>query len=174
MTFFKKIRGFTILELIVAIAVFSILTTLATGGFVRALKTERQISAYTAVNSNVGLFLEQIAREARTGSNFCINGNSCPSSSILSFLNASGENVTYCLESGAIKRSIGSGCSSGQNITGDNVSVENLRFILFGNQNGDGYPPRVTILVGATSRLASALSYKVNLQTTVSSRILGE
>ena len=59
------------MELLVAVALFSILMSIAAGGFVRALRSEREVSAMMAAESNVNLALEQMAREMRTGYLFC-------------------------------------------------------------------------------------------------------
>src|SRR3989338_10115485 len=130
MTFFLKNRGFTLIELIVALGLFSIIMVITTGGFVRFLKTERQASSFTFVNNNLGAAIEQMAKEIRTGKNFCANGQSCQSPDVLSFVNSKGVEVTYCLESGAVKRNEGQDCSSGQEITGSKVSVGYLNFIV--------------------------------------------
>jgi prepilin-type N-terminal cleavage/methylation domain-containing protein len=164
--------GFTLLELLVSLGIFSTILLVAVGGFVKALRTERQLSQFAAVNGNISLTLEQIAREIRTGVDFCTNGSICPSPDVLSFVNARGETVTYCLDDKAIKRIVGSGpCAAGQKITANNIDILNLEFVLLGNFARDGFPPRVTILVGAAPKDAS-VNYVVNLQTTVSSRVL--
>ncbi len=168
----KLRKGFTLVEIMVSLTIFSVLIVLATSSFVRALRTERQIAAFIAVNSNVGAFLEQIAREMRTGKDFCINGNNCSATSI-AFTNADGEKISYCLDDNSIKRSANSSCSSGQSMTGANVLVEYLSFVVSGNRDNDNLPPRITILVGATSNKQYAVSYEVNLQTTVSARLSG-
>lgn len=173
----RLVRGFTIIELLVALGVFSVIITVALGGFVSALRTERQASAFAGVNSNVSATLEGIMREARTGSNFCVNGINCASSSELSFINAKGETVTYCLvrvanDRGAVERTIGGSCGTGQRVTADNIDVRYFEFVLRGNQPDDGLPPRITVSIGARSSDATASSFMVNLQTTVSARML--
>ena len=157
----------------VSLGIFSVAMLLVVGGFIRSLRTERQSSAFTYVNNNMSIVIEQMAREIRTGFNFCINGNSCPSSSVLSFVNSSGNTITYCLENGAVNRIIGSNCIPGQEITSSKVSIDYLTFIISGNQDDDGYPPRVTVLIGAKPKDQSSSMYNVNFQTTVSSRIIG-
>lgn len=165
-------RGFTLLELLVSLGIFASILLIAVGGFVRALRTERQLSQFAAVNGNISLTLEQIAREIRTGMDFCTGGSICPSSDVLSFVNARGETVTYCLDESAIKRIVGSGpCAGGQKITANNIDISNLEFVLSGNSAGDGFPPRVTILLGAAP-IDASVDYVVNIQTTVSSRVL--
>lgn len=167
------LTGFTVIELIVALGIFSVVILLGVGGFVRALRAQRQVSAFSSTNSNMSLVLEQMAREIRTGANFCANGTICGSPSVLSFINAKGDTVTYCFDGEAVERFIGNGsCGSGQKLTAANVSVQYLTFIISGNQNNDGRPPLVTILTGASPKDASAASYTVRFETTVSSRVL--
>ncbi len=170
--FYKKDAGFTLVELIVALGLFSLLLLMTVGGFVRSLRTERQASAFTFVNNSLSIAIEQMGKEIRTGRNFCASGTSCQSSSVLSFLNAKGAVITYCIDSGTIKRNIGSDCPSGQKITGDDVNVQYLTLRMCDNQVNTGYPPRITILTGANSKKQTPSSYNINLQTTVSSRSL--
>ena len=89
-------RGFTLIELVVAIAVFAVIVSVAVGGFVGALRSQRQVSALISVNNNVSLALEEMAREIRTGRNFCDLAFPCPADgSGLTFFNAHGDLVTY-------------------------------------------------------------------------------
>ncbi len=69
-------KGFTIVELLVAIALFSILVTIGVGGFVNALHTQRQVAGLLAAESNASVTLEQMAREIRTGDLFCHDADS--------------------------------------------------------------------------------------------------
>lgn len=160
------------LETIVAAAVFSVIAAVTASGFVRGLRTQNQASAFAYVNDSLAVALEQMTREVRTGSNICFNTTSCSSNSRLSFVNSSGDTVTYCLINNAIERVVNSQCSSGNEITGKKVSINYLRFIIANNASGSGYPPRVTILVGAKPVGQSASIFNVNMQTTVSSRIM--
>ncbi|MBI4085367.1 MAG: prepilin-type N-terminal cleavage/methylation domain-containing protein [Candidatus Liptonbacteria bacterium] len=165
--------GFTLIEVMVALGVFSIAMLIVTGGFVRALKTERQASSFTYVNDNLSTIIEQITREIRTAKDICTGNTSCSSQNTISFVDAYGNDVTYCLQNAAIVRNSGLGCGSGQTITSSKVSISYLSFIISGNRDNDHRPPRVTILISGGPKDQSASSYKVNLQTTVSSRIIG-
>ncbi len=178
--FSKNRRGFTLLELMVAMGIFSVVMLIATDGFIVSLRTERQSANFSFINSNLSTVIEQMAKEIRTGRDFCTNGVSCASLSQLSFVNAYNETITYCLKNASIKKNIevdknniGADCSSGQEITGENVSVQYLNFRISGQENNDGFPPRVTIRIGANSKNKSASFYVVNFQTTVSSRVIG-
>lgn len=170
----REHQGFTLVELIVAVGLFSVIVSIAIGGFVRAFRTQRQVAGLIVANSNVSLALEQMAREIRTGRNFCrpdAQGNpTCPPSPSdrLVFVNSAAETVTYRLNGDVIERGVG---SIFENITGDNVNIRYLRFILFGHLRGDGWPPRITVSVGVSSKKGGSEAV-VSVQTTVSARLL--
>ncbi len=182
-----KKAGFTLVELLIAIGLFSTIVTIGVGGFARALRTQRQATALLAANSNISLSLEQMAREIRTGYDFCVNGSSTdcgapiPDTSnsfrTLVFNNAQKQMVTYCYAAtsgiGRIERGLGngSGCGNYQAITADNVNIRYLTFVLSGNMPTDSYPPRITILAGVSPRESALSSTTINIQTTVSSRV---
>jgi prepilin-type N-terminal cleavage/methylation domain-containing protein len=202
-------KGFTLIELLVTVGLFTIIITIAVGGFTDAIRTQRQVSSLIAAQSNVSLALEQMARQIRTGYLFCTipgaagvgNGPSvfgprpngadgdCQcvlSSSIpdplapggswtcaaLDFYDAEGNEIIYELSpDGELMEGVNSS-SSLQSITGDTVSVKYLNFEVFGQTEGDSWPPRVTISIGiAPSSTDPAVANDViNLQTTVSAR----
>lgn len=176
------------MELLIAIGLFAILVSIAAAGYINALRTDREVSALISAQSNAGLALEEIAREARTGYLFChtLVGNApancgvcttasspvgptwtCPA---LDFYNADSQEVTYATSSGEITRSVGGGAPDA--ITADNVDIKSLQFILQGQLEGDQWNPRITILMQvAPSSTDPALTNDVlNLQTTVSAR----
>jgi prepilin-type N-terminal cleavage/methylation domain-containing protein len=64
-------KGFTLIEMLVTVGLFTIIITIAIGGFLRAIATQREVSSLIAAQSNVSLTLEQMARQMRTGYLFC-------------------------------------------------------------------------------------------------------
>jgi prepilin-type N-terminal cleavage/methylation domain-containing protein len=168
--------GFTIVELLVSIGLFGVIVSIAMGGFVRALRTQRQIVALISANSNVSLAIEQISRELRTGYNFCTGSPACSQTS-LSFTNAKGESVVYVygtetnahgITYGAILRQVGVGIS--EQMTAENVDI---RYLNFTRLLSASYPERITINIGLspTSGTAANVSGNItNIQTTVSAR----
>ncbi len=156
----KQQQGFTIIELIVAIGLFIVVIGIASGTFVRALRTQRSVAELMAANDNASLTLEQMTREIRTGKGFSSTG------SRLSFVNYQDQPVEYALTGGAIER-------NGIPLTSRNVLVRYLSFVLGGEAPGDGKQTRVTIMVGIAAR-GRLESFVTRLQTTISSRILDE
>jgi prepilin-type N-terminal cleavage/methylation domain-containing protein len=179
--------GFTLVELLVSIALFAILVSIAAGGFVNALRTERQAAAMMAAQSNVSIAFEQMTRETRTGYLFCHDaGSSVPSAACnactidvithvwtcpntLEYYNANGEKVDYTLDvNGVINRAVNGGPA--QAITGDNVSIRYLNFTIYGNIEGDHWNPRVTISAGVAPH-DSTINWNItNLETSISAR----
>lgn len=169
----KNICGFTLIESLVAVGLFSVISSIAVGGFALALNTQRNISGLVAANNNVSLALEQMAREIRTGFSFCVGEtvSLCGlSAGTIAFINDRRETVVYGLSSGAIEKKVGSGAF--EKITGNNVEVKYLVFNLRGQAPDDGLVPLITISIGVGSREANISGIVTRLQTTVSSRVL--
>ena len=180
----KANNGFTVVEVMVAFTLFVTLLAISSGVFIRALRTQRMITALIAANSNASLTLEQIVREARTGEDFCIAANSgCKIESgvlkELIFTNARNEKVKYELSAPraanlntiqSIMRSVND--ETPIPMTADNVNVKNFSFYLGGQDAGDGRQPKITIAIGLGATGISFSDALINLQTTVSSRTL--
>ncbi|NCN53124.1 type II secretion system protein [Candidatus Wolfebacteria bacterium] len=159
----KNNRGFTMVEMIVGMSLFTIIVSIATGSFINSMRTQRISVSLIAAQSNASLMMEQITREIRTGKNFSlVNGE-------LGFKNAKGENVVYRAREGAVEKIVDDNPGV---ITAENINVERLEFILIGNNPGDGRPPQITINIGFGSKEFSGGKAVINLQATISSRIL--
>jgi len=180
----NKISGFTAVELMVSVTLFTIIIAIASGVFIRSLRTQRAIVSFIAANSNASLTIEQIAREIRTGQTFCTGSNSGCSLEAgvyksLIFTNARGEKVSYELSEpqqigSATIQSILRNLDDGTPIplTADNVNVRNLSFYLSGQDPGDNQNPRITVVLGIGATGIAFSDAVINLQTTISSRIL--
>lgn len=173
----KSCEGFTLVDLLVGIGLFAVVASIALGGLAGTLRTQRQVAALVAANNNVALALEQIAREIRTGHLFCADdpassrgtASLCPNSSVIAFINAKGETVSYRLSGGTIEKGVG---GAFEQITGRNVLVRYLNFLLSGNSWNDGLQTRVTIAIGIGTKEPGTLDAVVRLQTTISPREL--
>src|SRR3989344_3282315 len=181
---YKNSEGFTLMELTVAMGVFAAAMAFATGAFVQALKTQRTVNHLMAVNSNASLAMEQIAREIRTGYYFgntadavsCSDGDCWQN---LKFKNHKGENVAYRSDANSIQRGICSkvtcdniGDFNFVDLTASNVSIGNLCFIK--TQTSFCDPWRITLLFKAGSAKPELSANMLNIQTTISARILPE
>ncbi len=162
-------RGFTMVELLVAMSLFVVFMAITTGSFIRILRTQRLIAALMEANDNASLAIEQIAREIRTGYNF-----SKPSETELQFVNADNTVVFYRLNQGTIERGTQNAFlqRTYRKITADNIEIKNFRINLIGNGSGDGFPARITISLSVTIDYERLENTLINIQTTLSSRVL--
>ena len=165
---FKQRQGFTVVELIVAMSVFLILMTVATGSFVSAIRSQRAATAFMGVNNNASLVLEEIAREIRTGHSFVLAGDEgCGNGGQtgITFTDFSSSTVLYTVKDGVILKQKAE--EDLIPVTASTVNVERLCFMRV-----DVDPWRVTVLLTAGLVHSTYEGQKVNIQTTISSRIL--
>ena len=165
-----KREGFTIVELVVAMGIFVVVTAVAVGAFTQALRSERRLTSMMSVDSNASAALEQMAREMRTGYNFSY----VPDTTMLalSFRAATGDQVRYALNGNAIQRvAIGASGRTTSNITSSNVNVKTLQFLVSQAVNNCS-PWRITIAMVVGNAQSSDVSQDIQIQTTISSRIL--
>lgn len=156
--------GLTVIELIVAVGIFSLVIGMTIGIFVVSITTQRRVTALRNVDDNIRFTIESMAREIKTGKNFSSVANS------LSFTNANGESVVYRLNADIVEKSSDGGTNYSA-VTGSEVTVNYLNFYLMGQAAGDGLEPRITITIGATSQ-AGNQSANLKVQTTISERFL--
>ncbi|MDD5430643.1 MAG: prepilin-type N-terminal cleavage/methylation domain-containing protein [Candidatus Pacebacteria bacterium] len=160
----KNNSGFTIVELLVAMSLFMVVTAIVAGVFIRSLRTQRISMALVSANNNAELSVEQMAREIRTGFDFLVSGDG----RIINFT-SKGKEISYKIEGGSLQRSVNGGIYS--KITADDVTVyDTSKFIRLEDAL---FPERITIIMRVGSPKAfDAEESLIDIQTTVSSRIL--
>lgn len=161
--------GFTLIELMVALSLFVVVLGISSSIFIRALRSQSAITNLIAVNDNSALAIEQMAREIRVGSGFSVN---TPINNQLDFTNAFGLAVTYRLNVAdkTIERKEGVGAFVP--LTGANVKIEKLNFLLNGAGAGDNFQTKVTIVLRVGSALPQLQGFFTDIQTTLSPRVL--
>ncbi len=176
----KSGAGFTLIEIMVAVSLFAIITLATVQIMLIAIRIQKTTSRIQAIQDNARFSLELITKEMRTGINYEAG---TPASAIcasdgseIHFLSTSGRRVYYLDPngSGRIYRATGDITSADQcfgqgnsrfsEFTGDQVFVERLAFILRGQNPtaGDGQA-MATITMRARPNL--------NLQTTIVQRV---
>ncbi|MFA6551119.1 MAG: type II secretion system protein [Patescibacteria group bacterium] len=177
---FNDKKGFTLLELIIAVGVFAIIALSATSIFQKVVEGQRRAIAAQNTQESVRYVLETIAKEIRNAvpnddSRYPILCSGVGASDIftlaggaLYFKNQYGNCVIYKLDSGAFK--ISRAGASFLPITPDNVQLSNLSFIL--KNSGQ---KAVTVAV-KIENVTSDTRFKspMELQTTISNRYYTE
>jgi len=155
----NKKNGFTLLEMIVAIAVFTVVMTMAMQSILNINNAQKKIESFRTVSDNLNFALDAMSREIRTGRSYNFDGTD------FSFTNAKSENVTYSLESGQLVRLADSDKFP---LTDSKIIISELAFALVGESPGDNLQPKVRINLSASAGMKNKESTKINLQTSVS------
>lgn len=154
---FRLARGYTLIELIVAIGVFGIVVTLAAGAYFVVLGITRQAQANATAVDNFSFALEKMTRSIRSGTNYAVLGDS------FSFTNAAGDSVTY-ERSGSVIEETKDGKTN--TLTDPSIVIDHLDFRLFGSERGgaDGQP-RVTITISGSIEAGPGETLPFEIQT---------
>lgn len=184
----QKNKGFSLLELIVSVALFTI--AIMTGaGLVLAISTaQKKAVSLQEIQDNIGFAFEAMSREIRTGTNYycgednndlkigaldvkdCPIGGSPDGGIAFSFVNQLGDIVVYRVTlSGQLEKSSDGGTNF-LFLTSDKVNINNIKFYVHGSDPDDVLQPKVTIVLNAKTGEKFVLG--MNLQTTLSQRAL--
>ena len=79
-------KGFTLIEMIVALALFAIVAVVALGALMKIISANKKAQSLQSAITNINYALESISREMRVGSNFSCIAN--PSSYTVSSLDS--------------------------------------------------------------------------------------
>ncbi len=166
----NKQKGFTLIEIMIATALFSIITTVSFSAFFLILNKQKEIQVLSQVTNNLNMVLESISRELRMGHDYNISNNNK-----ITFTTKEGLSGIFELKeingNGFIKRKIEGRDTNKVSLTGSNIDIKKLEFHSAGIPTGDGLQPRILIIINGKVILKNTES-EFNLQTTVSQRKL--
>ncbi len=191
-------RGFTLVEMLVSLALFTIVATMAVGTLLILINgNSRVVSEQTALTS-LSFLLDSMTREIRTGSDYyCGTRSQVTDTSITSSTTAirnctggmgisfreAGESLTggssarriaYYFEGGTLRRQIGN--NTAEVLVANDVTITNARFIVTGaatlTGGNDIIQPTVTVLIEGRASTTDATNKTFTLQTTVTQRAL--
>lgn len=190
-------RGFTTVELLVAMGLFVVVVSIASAVFISALRNQGRLADLMTVYNSAGLALEQAMREARTGRGFLLSTrpdaddcSAAPAVEKLRFISTKGTEDFYvryflCRVKGGdngIARSImpADGDVAVARLTGRNVDVKHVGISLVGvgddledpgDNDNDKTPPRLTVSICLRLRKAvMASDIPLCMQNTVTAR----
>lgn len=137
----KNYRGYTLIELIIAVGLFALAMTLVSGAYLMMIGVTRHAQGMAIGIDNLSFALETMTRTIRTGTNYSGGGSS------FSVTNAGGSSVTYGVSNGAVTQ-------NGVPLTDSStVNVKLLTFNVSGTQPlsaGDTVQPNVTMKIEGT------------------------
>lgn len=195
----KVVRGYSLLEMIVSVGLFSIVMLVATGAYLALIDIDRKARATNELVANLAFGVDSMARSIRTGTLYGCGasggggtgtkiGTPCttegtPASPMFSFYDTNlSSRVTYkLLSTGVIGRCAGSPCSNDSSFVGitdpriniSTTSPYGLVFYVTGVGTGDGRQPQVTFLIKGTMPSDSKGGVTpFTIQTTATERLL--
>jgi len=190
----KTIKGFTLVEMLVAIAVFMMVVTVAMSALMSIINANRKAKAIQSIVSNVNFVVESISRDIRMGSKYycgttqgvsdCSTGSGYPSVNYISPDGTMRVYYNFTPPVGSVRgylrkctdTLIGTNCSSilsnnpyYSQITSPDVNVLSVEFYVV--RNGSVQPKVIIIMEGEAGSVKDVKS-KFSLQTTASQRAM--
>ncbi len=180
--FLQSKKGFTLIEVLVSVAVFSIVMLIATSAVFTIVNANKKSHSIKSVMTNLNFALESMMREIRMGGSYeCLDGGggviTCPvdGTSTFGFTTQDGSYIVYSVRAhpdvagnGIRQDKTKDGQTSEEYITSDEVMIDNggIKFYVI-----DGDQPRVLITVSGSAGKDDEMS-RFNIQTTVTKRTI--
>ena len=172
--FFRSVQpsilsGFTIVEMLVALSIFSVVVTSGVATLVAVSDANRRSHTLRAAVDNVSFAMENIARSMRVGIDYSTVTPPGVFDTAVSFINQAGQEITYRQNGTVIERRVGS-AGSFLPITSENVVINSFQVMVAGSGANDGQPHAIIIVDGEASFKDQVKKFR--LQTTVTQRAL--
>lgn len=194
-------KGFTLVEMLVSVAIFSVVMVMALGALLSLSTASRKAQALKSAVDNLSFAIDSMSRTVRTGSNYhcgSLSGGDCPAGSNMFVFTAFNGVVTYYRLESSVNDSLANAqASCGQtggvvgclqrstdgvtwsSITGPNVVVNDLStasvpsylFYVFGSPAGDTLQPVVVLTLSGYAQVSSSQQSTFHVQTVITQRI---
>jgi len=176
-------RGFTLIEVIVAVGIFALVMTVAIGAVLSIVSANRKAQSIHNVINSFNLAIETMVRDMRTGYDYRCDGIASDCSDKESFTFKSTQlddkDVTYTflhddpISYVYIIKEV-EGESGSPRLTSSDVLVTRVSFNLVGvekmtSSSQDYFQPKVLVIIQGEARLGGEVS-KFNIQTLVTQR----
>jgi prepilin-type N-terminal cleavage/methylation domain-containing protein len=180
-------RGFTLIELIVAVALFVVVMLVSVGALLSLVEANRKARALESVINNLNIGIEGMVRSLRTGSEYnCgsdaipnpATGGNCPEGgSRISFApfgsdtSVQNERRVYYFSNGQLYRSLQGG-SNPVAVTAPEVTISDIKFYVVGTIRSDVVQPKVVMVIKGTAGPTAATQTTFYIQATAVQRVL--
>ena len=181
-------RGFTLVEMLVAVSLFAIIAVINAGTFVMLIKVQERARAFANLQDNLRFALDSMGREIMVGSGYrCVSAtmdpplpdippppsgtvnDACNDQGFM-YTNSAGQKVAYRLRNGTMEKWV-EGTSAYAFFTNPRVVISNLRFYANGAAPNNNIQPKVVIILQASvPDPRTGQSIFMNLETVASQR----
>ena len=177
-SFMQTKRGFTLIEMIVSIGLFTIVLFIASSAFLAVVNADRKSRATRLAMDNLTVAMEDMTRRLKTGYDYNCGGtvgdtgtSDCLSGplSLISFTDQDGLRTAYRVSGKQILRQVEVGGPE-LPVTSSEISINTLTFDVQGSSKTDNIQPYVKIFING-STAGGVLSSSFKLQTMVTQRL---
>jgi len=161
-------RGFTIIEMIVAVALFAVVMLVAIGALLSLSAANRKAQALQSVMNNLNIALDGMVRNIRMGTQYhcgpgTFNGDGsddCSSGGTIFTFKCDPQQPactstwTYSFQNGALYRSQNGGTALA--MTAPEVQINSITFYVVGTKPADTTQPKVLIVIKGTAGTAGS------------------
>ena len=181
--FLKCNRGFSLIEILVAVSLFTVAATISIGALISITDAQQKTLALRITQDNLSYALDTIGKEMRTGSSyhcgadiddFSESPRDCsvfPGGPSFTFINSVGDKITYRLNNSRIERVVNGNPATALIMTSPDAVITLSSFYVVGSPANDEIQPRVTIILKGTAGVKEKIKSHINIQTTVSQRL---
>ena len=147
----KNKSGFTLIEMLVSLAIFSFVMVATTSVLLSVVDANHKAQGLQTAIDNVSLALESMTRNLRTGNQYGditgLSTGNCqsPGQTGVAFIDHNGVPTQYYLSNGAIDISQNNSSSA---MTAPGIEIDRLCFYISGTTPGDQIQPRILITLG--------------------------
>lgn len=179
-----KNGGYTLLELIVSVAIFSMVMLVITGAYLTLISLDRKARGLNELAANLSFTVDSMTRAVRTGNTYSCNGGgngtcTCTSSNYstcaFSFKDNQNRTVTYRLKSdGTVGQCIDTGCSDSTavSLTDTKIDIAALTFYVRGVGTSDSVQPQVTFTIRGDLSTEPGKTASFTIQSAATQRII--
>lgn len=179
--YLKEKRGFTLVEMIVSLGLFTIIMFVATSAFLSIVNTDRKARTIRIAADNLNIALEDISRRIKTGTAYYCDGgvgtainatnDTCTlGGTSIAFTDQFGVRTSYKKVGTSIERETFGGSSL--QVTSPEIIINTLKFIVSGSSafsSGNYAQPMVIISIDG-SLGSGPIGSGFKIQTTVTQR----
>jgi len=184
-------KGFTLIEMIVAVALFAVVMLVSVGALLSLVGANRKAQSLQSVMNNLNIALDGMVRSVRMGSEYhCGTGvitqtQNCEGDTRLAFKPFCAENCdgmnrwVYAFDADGSYCGVGRLCKSVNSggkyyaITAPEVTINSMKFYVIGTTRGDTVQPKVVIEVKGTAGAKTVkTTTSFSIQATAVQRIL--
>lgn len=187
----KKIhtaRGFSLIELLVAVALFVVVMTVSVGTLLALVDANSKAQSLKSVINNLNFALDSMTRTLRTGYRYHCNSaanvaalpttrRDCASGDTgISVVDDRGQRVGYRLLNETVQRRVIGidGDSGWVPLTSPDVRINEMLFYVTNTSLSDDTQPLVTIGIRGEAGQQTKIESSFNIQTTVTQRVLDQ